>query len=79
MGLEKYKNKKVILELKNPTKEDKYKGIIIEVDNSPKYWSWVVLKQKFFDHKKQEFIEKEQTFSDSEIKRVEVLEDATRN
>ncbi|MFW6130540.1 MAG: hypothetical protein ACOC56_05085 [Atribacterota bacterium] len=74
MGIEKYKNKRVIIELKNPVKEDKYRGTITEIDTSPKYWSWVTLKQLFFDKQQQRYVEKYQTFSDSEIKRVEVLE-----
>lgn len=62
MGLEKYKGKKVCIELKNGSK---YFGKIIDIDNSPEHWAWITLETN--DNKKQ-------TFADSEIIRVEEIE-----
>lgn len=61
MGLEKYLKKNVCIELKNGSK---YFGVIINIDSSPKLWSWITLEKN----------NKIQDFADSEIVRVEVLE-----
>jgi len=61
MGLDKYLNKNVCIELKNGSK---YFGKIIFIDNSPEKWSWITLETKG----------KQQDFADSEIVRVEDLE-----
>ncbi|HKL24533.1 MAG TPA: hypothetical protein VJ912_04305 [Candidatus Nanoarchaeia archaeon] len=63
MGLDKLKNEYVCIELKNGSK---YFGTLIEIDTSPEYWSWVVIQERNKS--------KPQTFADSEIVRVEVLE-----
>jgi small nuclear ribonucleoprotein (snRNP)-like protein len=59
MGMNELVGKKIILELKNGSK---YFGVLVEIDESPKAFSWIVLKDKFG---------KTQTFSDSETIRVE--------
>jgi len=62
MGMKEWVGKKVILELKNGSK---YFGTVIEIDESPKIFYWIVIKDKMGG---------EQSFSSSEIVRVEVDE-----
>lgn len=62
MGMNERIGKNVCIELKNGSK---YFGVLIEIDDSPKMFSWLVLKLKNGST---------QTFADSELVRVEVLE-----
>lgn len=57
-----WNERKVCIELKNGSK---YFGKVIEVDDSPKSFSWITLIDKTGVR---------QIFADSEIVRVEVLE-----
>lgn len=62
MGMNECIAKEVCIELKNG---NKYFGILVEIDDTPKKFSWIILKLKNGSF---------QIFSDSEIIRVEVLE-----
>jgi hypothetical protein len=59
MGMKELIGKKIILEIKEGRK---YFGVLIEIDDSPKSFSWIIIKDKFG---------KTQTFADSEIIRIE--------
>lgn len=59
MGLNELIGKRIVIELKN---SNKYFGVLKEIDESPKVFSWIVLEDK---------LKKIQTFADSEILRVE--------
>jgi hypothetical protein len=61
MGLNECLGENVCIELKNG---NKYFGILFDVDDSPKAFSWVTLKLKSGYN---------QMFADSEIIRMEVL------
>jgi len=63
MGMNELIGKKVCIELKN---SNKYFGILLSIDDSPKSFSWFILKLK--DNS-------EQMFCDGEIVRVEELND----
>jgi len=59
MGTNELLGKKIVLELKEGRK---YFGILVEIDDSPKAFSWVIIKDKFGNLN---------TFADSEILRLE--------
>jgi len=61
MGMNECIGKNICLELKTGSK---YFGILKEIDESPKEFSWIILEIKG----------KTETFADNEILRIEVIE-----
>jgi hypothetical protein len=60
--MERLKNKQLMIETKS---NSKIFGILKNIDNSPEYFNWLILIDKY---------DKEQIISDAEIVRIEVLE-----